>query len=185
MILGGRSCSTSSFRHLNRNGKTWRWRASIAKAPKKGTNVSIQTTVSPHVWPTMPWNLTDRQTVVCTFSSKSSPRRENSLSFECSLWNEKGETENTQSINPVRAEKRERLAEAGLFFFLLVKHNIYCPFCSTNAKPDVRVLRWLTRVSSGSVELLSDGKRIGALTFILLLDCLIFHQGPKATRAVC
>ena len=123
---------------------------------------------------------TARRPSFSTFSSKSSPRRDNSLSFECSLWNEKGETENTQSINPVRAEKRERLAEAGLFFFLLVKHNIYCPFCSTNAKPDVRVLRWLTRVSSGSVELLSDGKRIGALTFVLLFRLPCFSSRTKS-----
>ena len=75
----------------------------------------------------------------------------------------------------------EKKAETTFFFFfLLVRHDNYCPFCSTNAEPDVRVLRLLTRVSSGSVELLSDGKNIGALTFILLFTLPNFSSQTKS-----
>ena len=64
------------------------------------------------------------------------------------------------------AEKWERIARAGFTFFLLVKDNIYCPFCSSNAEPDLRLLRWLTHVASDSVELLRDGERMRPTTVI-------------------
>ena len=64
------------------------------------------------------------------------------------------------------AEKWERIARAGFTLFLLVKDNIYCPFCSSNAEPDLRLLRWLTHVASGSVELLRGGERMIPTTVI-------------------
>ena len=64
------------------------------------------------------------------------------------------------------AEKRARIARASFTFFLLVKDNIYCPFCSSNAEPDLRLLRWLTYVASGSVELLRGGERMIPTTVI-------------------
>ena len=64
------------------------------------------------------------------------------------------------------AEKWERIARASFTFFLLVKDNIYCPFCSSNAEPDLRLLRWLTHVVTGFVELLRGGERMIPTTFI-------------------
>ena len=64
------------------------------------------------------------------------------------------------------AEKWERIARASFTFFLLVKDNIYCPFCSSNAEPDLRLLRWLTYVASGSMELLRGGERMIPTTVI-------------------
>ena len=77
------------------------------------------------------------------------------------------------------AEKRERLAGAGFTFFL-VGHNIYCPFRSTNVKPNFRLLKWLTHVTSGFVELFSGGKRIGALTFIYMFLLPYFSSRTKS-----
>lgn len=36
MILGGKSCKTSSFKRRRMKGKTCRWRDSIANTPEKG-----------------------------------------------------------------------------------------------------------------------------------------------------
>ena len=128
------------------------------------------------------------------FSSKSSPRRDNSLSLGRGLWNKEGETGEKFRVKPSNISvkytkyspydswKAGASCRGQFLFFLLVRHDNYCPFCSTNAEPDVRVLRWLTRVSSGSVELLTDGKRIGARTFILLFRLPYFSSRTKATQ---
>ena len=106
MILGGRSCSTSSFRRLNRNGKTWRWRASIAEAPMKETCVNTDHGITSFMihnamesyWQTKSLRLEDLHFLL--FQKKSSSRRDNSLSVGRGLWNEKGETDGKSRVKP-------------------------------------------------------------------------------------